>query len=87
MVRSGRLGAGNAQTESEATNEGLCAGYGAGTARSNKDVSQEADLTCQNRPERGADIEIAAKQSKLDVMEELINRLSDYLERVDVVFE
>jgi HPt (histidine-containing phosphotransfer) domain-containing protein len=37
--------------------------------------------------EIGADIEIAAKQSKLDVMEELINRLSDYLERVDVVFE
>ena len=37
--------------------------------------------------EIGAEIETAAKQSNLDVMEELINRLSDYLERVEVVFE
>jgi HPt (histidine-containing phosphotransfer) domain-containing protein len=37
--------------------------------------------------EIGAEIENAAKQKNLDVMEELINRLADYLERVDVVFE
>ncbi len=37
--------------------------------------------------EIGADIEIAAKEKNLDVMEELINRLADYLERVDVAYE
>ena len=37
--------------------------------------------------EIGAEIEIAAKQNDLSVMEELINRLKDYLERIDVVFE
>ena len=37
--------------------------------------------------EIGAEIEIAAIQNDLSVMEELINRLKDYLERIDVVFE
>jgi HPt (histidine-containing phosphotransfer) domain-containing protein len=37
--------------------------------------------------EIGADIEAAAKLNDLSNMEALINRLADYLQRVDVVFE
>ena len=37
--------------------------------------------------EIGAEIEIAAKEQNMDPIEELIDRMADYLGRIDVVFE
>ena len=35
----------------------------------------------------GAEVEISAKASNLDMLEKLVNELDDYLSRVQVVFE